>query len=514
MSPKHINLKICLAACCLLLALTCRFASAQNKPTDGNALAAFEKSLEQGKINEIERPLLNYAIANPNNTQALELLARVRVRQGRLEEARGLYQRVLTLNPNLPAVKIAAGRLAYALGRKEEARKLLNEIEPTSSLTPLVQLDLAAALFLAGELQKALALTDKLPIRIKNNEALPLVAAIYLETGEAQKLAGLIPLMKKASVTNPVLAVQCAEILQNAGLMKDAADLLSSALGAAPNNAKILISLGRLEVFAREFAEAREHLKRAAVLESRSAEVLAAQALLENATGNTNRALELLSQARQLAPGSAIVLADYVVLAMRAGKTQAAVDAAATLVTMQPENPEFQYLFGAASLQNGNLSAAQESLERFMQKRPNDSRGCLALGLTLAAQRDQIENARKQLNRCLAINPANFEARYQLGLSYKAQGETAKAIEFFEEAVKQAPDYALVLRDLGALYLQTGAEAKARTLLERAVSLNPKDADTHFQLSRLYNRTGESALAKQHLEIFQKLRNQGGNPAQ
>jgi len=510
MSRKHTGLKICLAACCLLLSLSCHFALAQNKPADNSALAAFEKSLEQGKINEIERPLLNYAIANPNNPKALELLARVRVRQGRLEEAKGLYQRVLTLNPNLAAAKIAVGRIAYALGQKEEARKILNEIEPTSSLPPPVQLNLAAALFLAGELQKALALTDKLPIRIKNNEALPLTAAIYLETGEAQKLNGLIPLMKKASATNPVLAVQCAEILQNAGMMKDAADLLSSALATAPNNAKILVSLGRLEVFAREFVKAREHLKRAAALETRSAEVLSAQALLENASGNTNAALELLSQARQIAPNSAIVLADFVVLAMRAGKTQSAVETAATLLAMQPENPEFQYLFGAASLQNGNLSAAQENLERFMQKRPGDSRGCLALGLTLAAQRDQIENARKQLTHCLEINPADFEARYQLGLSYKA----AKAIEFFEEAVKQAPDYPLVLRDLGALYLQTGAEAKARALLERAVSLNPQDADTHFQLSRLYNQTGESARAKQHLEIFQKLRNQGGNSAQ
>jgi tetratricopeptide (TPR) repeat protein len=510
MRLKHFNLKICLAAFCVLLALSCHFASAQ----DDNALKAFEKNLEQGKINEIERPLLNYAIANPNNTKALELLARVRVSQGRLDEAKGLYRRILTLDANLVTAKIAVGRLAYVSGEKEEARKILSGIEQNSSLSPPVQLELAAALFLVGELQKALALTDKLPIRIKNNEALPLVAAIYLETGAARKLSGLIPLMKKASAANPVSAVRCAEILQNAGMMKDAAELLSSALAAAPNNAKILVSLGRLEVFTREFAEASEHLKRAAALEPRSAEVFSARALLENATGNTNAALESLSQARRLAPDSPIVLADYVVLAMRAGKTQAAVDGAAALVAMQPENPEFQYLFGAASLQNGNLSAAQESLERFVQKRPNDSRGCLALGLTLAAQRDQIENARKQLNHCLEFNPADFEARYQLGLSYKAQGETAKAIEFFEAVVKQAPDYALALRDLGTLYLQTGAESKARALLERAVSINPQDADTHFQLSRLYNQTGENALAKRHLEIFQKLRNQGGNPAQ
>ena len=149
-----------------------------------------------------------------------------------------------------------------------------------------------------------------------------------------------------------------------------------------------------------------------------------------------------------------------------------------------------------------------------MLKRPNDSRGCLALGLTLAAQREQFENARRQLNHCLEIDSANFEARYQLGLSYKAQGEIERAVGFLEEVIRQVPNYAPALRDLGALYLQKGAEPKARELLERAVSLSPQDADTHFQLSRLYNQMGESALAKRHLETFQKLRNQGGNSQQ
>ena len=142
-----------------------------------------------------------------------------------------------------------------------------------------------------------------------------------------------------------------------------------------------------------------------------------------------------------------------------------------------------------------------------MELSPKHSRGCLALGLTFAAQIDKLEDARKQLNHCLEIDPANFEARYQLAISYKTHGETAKAIEYLEGTIKYVPDYALALRDLGALYLQTGAEAKARVVLEKAVSLDPNDADTHFQLSRLYNLIGESALAKRHMETFQKIKN-------
>ena len=94
--------------------------------------------------------------------------------------------------------------------------------------------------------------------------------------------------------------------------------------------------------------------------------------------------------------------------------------------------------------------------------------------------------------------------RYRINRS-----DSQTAIPLLETIVKEQPNYAPALRDLGALYLQTSNESKAQAVLEKAGALNPNDAETHFQLSRLYNLTGNSALAKQHLEIFQKIKNGG-----
>lgn len=476
--------------------------------TSENPLTGFEKSLKQGKIAEIERPLLRFAVANPSNAKALELLAQVRFRQGRLTEAKGLYQRVLTLAPNEISPKISLARIAYSLGQKQEAKEILNEINVAPSASGASQIELAAAFFSVGEFQKAANIAEKLPVKTKNTEALPLLAAIYLETNNRQKLNVLVPLMKKAA-GNAELGSQCAEILQNAGLYKDAADILRASLVSAPTNAAILMQLGRLEVYVRDFAEAQQYLERANKLQPNSAEILSTRALLETTRGNLPAAYNLLNEARKIAPNSIIVLADFVILAMRSNQTQAAVEAARNLVELNSANAEYKYLLGAALLQNGSVTSAEDVLADYVKLRPNDSRGCLALGLTFAAQRDKIESARKQLNRCLEIDPKNYEAKYQLGLSYKAQGETQTAIKYFEETVQLAPNSAPVLRDLGALYLQTGAESKAQIALEKSVALNPNDADTHFQLSRYYNLAGKSELAKQHLEMFQKIRNGG-----
>jgi Tfp pilus assembly protein PilF len=134
--------------------------------------------------------------------------------------------------------------------------------------------------------------------------------------------------------------------------------------------------------------------------------------------------------------------------------------------------------------------------------------------MTYAGRPNQIDKARQQLKHCSDINPSNVEVKYQLGLSYKSQGENKEAIGLLEAVIQQDPNYALALRDLGTLYLETGDLVKARPLLEKAADLSPKDADTHFQLARLYSQIGEDDLAKKHQKIFRQLRDPGGKTSQ
>ena len=482
-------------------------AFAQAKPIDKITLARFEKSLAQGKTNEIESPLLDLAVANPNNSQVLELLAQLRFRQNRLSETAALYRRILTLDANSATAKINLARILYVSGQTDEARQMLGDIIESSISDAAIRLNLAATYLQIGEAEKSLAATEKLPIKIKNSDALPIIAASYASLKNETDLRGLLPTMKRAAAINPTLAAQCAAVLQNAGMTSEAIVLLRSALTTAPNNFDVLIALVKLETGANEIASAKQHLNQAAKLQPRAAKLYLAQALLEEAQGNLKNALELLKQARLSEPGSPEILSQFVITAMRTNQARSAVEAAQILVKSKPDEPEYLYLLGAAALNGNDTVTAEENLRRLLELRPTDSRGCLALGLTFAAQPEKIELARTQLLHCIEINANNVEAKYQLGLSYKAQGETAKAIQFFEETVKTAPNYAPALRDLGASYLQTGAEEKARIALEKAVALAPDDADTHFQLSRLYNLIGETALAKKELELFQKLKN-------
>lgn len=491
----------------LVFFCTANFVSAQKTTVDKNALAKFEKSIEKGNYSEIERELLDYAIQNPTDAKGFELLGRLRFAQNRLNEAKSLYQKALSLDPKFTSAKIDLAAINFQTGNPAQANSDLNEISESEISDDLTRLKLAQTFALVGNCRNALNAIEKIELKIKNNNALPLRAQCYFETGEKQKIESLIPPVKNQIKQNPAVAVKFTDILINGGMFKESADVLLSVVKMFPQNADALILLAKSEIYLKDFANAKIHLAQASKINNQSKELFFVQALFAGEQGKNSESLELLEKSLAAEPNSRAILKQYVITAMRANQNGKAVKVAERLLELKPDEPEFLYLYGAASLRNNNLRTAESSLEKFIEIRPNDSLGCFALGLTYAAQPDKLEIARRQMEKCIVIDPKNFEAKYQLGLSYKAQGETAKATDYLEQTVKDSPDYALALRDLGAVYLQSGAETKARTVLEKSVVINPNDADTHFQLSRLYNLIGETELAKKHLEIFQKLRN-------
>lgn len=484
------------------------FGSVAQKTADNRALlAGFERSIDLGKLADVERDLFSYVIANPGDAKGFSLLAKLRFRQDRIGEARSLADKALSLDPGLLQAKMTLAQCAVRLGEAEKLRAILNSISENDLSDIAARLELAKLYEQVGDCAAATQLADKLPIKVKNADALPLRARCYLEAGNKKGLALLMPLARIQARQNPSIAIEFAAILFTGGLGKETVDLTSRVIISSPNNFDALLLLAKAEISLRSLTAAKTYLTRAEKIRPNSAELFFTKSLLETEEGKHQAAYESLERSLTLNSNNPGTLAQYVIAALRVAQGGRAVKAAEKLLTLQPENLEYLYLYGIATLQTEDARKAEEALSKYTDARPGDSRGCLALGLAYVAQSDKLASARQQMQKCLTIDPKNFEAAFQLGLSYKTEGDSVKAADYFEQAVKISPNYTAALRELGTVYLQTGAEAKARPLLEKAVLLNPNDAETHFQLSRLYNILGESELGKKHLEIFQKLRN-------
>jgi tetratricopeptide (TPR) repeat protein len=479
---------------------------AQKKTAGQNPLIQLEKNINNGKYSESEQELFAYVISNPKDARGFALLAILRLKTNRLSEAKSLATKALLLDANLISAKLTIAESSFALGEIEQSNLVLNEALDNSSTDSLFFMNLAKLFVMVGNYPKALEAIDRLPTKIQNSDSLPLRAICFLRLDDAESFAALIPLVKPVLKRNPTTATKFADVLIEAKLFKEAADLLNQIIKFSPKNTDAIILLAKSAIYLKDFVNAKKHIANAQKLQPKSFQLALTKSLWESEQGNNLEALSLIEQVLARDAENKPALSQFVIVAIRANQSSKAFRIAEKLLALEPENLDYLYLFGAASLQNNRLIEAENALTKFLANRPNDSRGCLALGLTFAAQPQKTAAARSQMQKCLTIDRNNADAAYQLGLSYKAEGDLPKAINFLEETVKISPNYASALRDLGTLYLQSDGELKARPILEKAVLINPTDADTHFQLSRLYNLIGERELAKKHLEIFQKLR--------
>ena len=93
---------------------------------------------------------------------------------------------------------------------------------------------------------------------------------------------------------------------------------------------------------------------------------------------------------------------------------------------------------------------------------------------------------RSELSKRLLANP-NYAAAYQnIGSIYHAEGESEKAIDSFENAVRLDANLSQAQFKLGVIYLSEDRKEQAINALQAALSAQPKYRDACIMLTRIY----------------------------
>jgi len=161
-----------------------------------------------------------------------------------------------------------------------------------------------------------------------------------------------------------------------------------------------------------------------------------------------------------------------------------------------------EFAQGEAALDHNDLNPAISHLQKYVAARPDDVIGHALLGAAFE-QAERFEEAEKEFERCLAIEPDYPYAQISLARIYAYQKKTDKALELFARGMPRAePDaptfymYAVALKDAGKL-------PEAESNIRRAIQLIPKYADAHKLLAEiltLEGRKDEAAAEKKRLE--------------
>jgi tetratricopeptide (TPR) repeat protein len=126
--------------------------------------------------------------------------------------------------------------------------------------------------------------------------------------------------------------------------------------------------------------------------------------------------------------------------------------------------------------------------------RSNLARVRAALGTALARQ-GRVEEGRAQLERALAADADNVDARINLGVVLAGSGDVAGALANFERAAALAPDRPLVHLNLGMALEQRGDLAGAARAFEGELRIDPASRPAHDALLRVQQALGTERTA-------------------
>src|SRR5579862_856049 len=108
----------------------------------------------------------------------------------------------------------------------------------------------------------------------------------------------------------------------------------------------------------------------------------------------------------------------------------------------------------------------------------------------------QPQQALERVNKVLAANPKDPQARFLKGLIYTEQGNTKEATDIFLGLTKDYPDLPEPYNNLAVIYASQGQYEKARGFLEQSIRTHPSYATAYENLGDVYAKLASQAYDK------------------
>lgn len=120
-------------------------------------------------------------------------------------------------------------------------------------------------------------------------------------------------------------------------------------------------------------------------------------------------------------------------------------------------------------------------------------------------QQGDIEQAMREFNLALALDPENVNVYNSLGVCHGINGELDKALEAFGAASRLDPDEVMPIYNTGYAHMLKKEYEKALKYFRKAEQINPSVFELAFQTGRACLATGNPDAARPYLETATRL---------
>jgi len=173
-------------------------------------------------------------------------------------------------------------------------------------------------------------------------------------------------------------------------------------------------------------------------------------------------------------------------------------------VQIDPDQSRATVNLATCYLKNRLVKKAQELLEGFLARHPDDPAARLVQARTLMRVGD-LGAAAQALRQVLLTNPDLVMAHYNLGFVAYRSRLYEEAEEHLKRACELKPDLPDAFYTLGLTYLALKRYPESIASLEQAVRVDPRHVGARFNLANAYARAGRMQDAEKQQAVYADL---------
>ena len=435
-------------------------------------------SLERGAASDARDAFAQSVKLDPRNTEALNGEGRLLLSEGRYTEALARFDTALSNDPGSPdtiandaEAKIALERLADAKQQLLDAKQKLPKNIPVLLLLGKAEQHLGNNDAAEADLRAAVALVD--PAR--PDAVLPYVALTELLSarGRLSDATATLDEAKKKLPASATLDRAFGEVAELQGDYDTAVQDYKSALGKDPKDVATHFHIAVVLRRMRKFDEARAELDAVAAVDKDYPGLALERGLLFEESGDVEKAIEQFKSALARAPDDPDLQLRVGSAYVAIGRPDDAMPMLRKVLEKRPTSAEAHHYIGRALLLKGRSEQvdALRYLKRAVDLDPNRAEFHVYLAWAANdAQPAQLELARDEIGKALALDKLNAEAYWQKGILERMEGAIDDAVKDERRALTLRPSRYEAHATLAECFEDKNDEATAAAEWTKAIA--------------------------------------------
>jgi tetratricopeptide (TPR) repeat protein len=438
-----------------------------------------EAEFALGNLPAAEEHLQKALGIDPALPEAHRVLGATFLRQRQFKAAQGQFEDVLKAHPD-------DFSCLYGLGMS-----LLGQNEPAQAL---------------GQLVKAYQMNPS------DSEVLTDIMGVHLKLGQSKQALADLAELNRRFAQDYAAQMQVAEVLVHEGAYDLAASQFKQLLKARPDSYELNYDLALAYHRAGEEDQAAAQLRKM-LAQGDKAELENLLGSVEEKRGNYPQALMAFRRAAELAPKNEEYQLDFATEIAFHWNPIEAVKAFAAELKNFPNSAKLWMGLGGSYYLLAKYSDAVDSLLHASRLAPGNPDVYALLGLAYDAAGPRQKDIEKKFRDYIKTHPSDALAHYFYGkiLLDQSKGRAAGGLDQarrqLDTAIGLNPSLVQAHLELATLLRMRGDTQGARSQLETAVKLDPKSSNAYYQLMQVYEKLGQRQEAEMALQKFRQLKN-------